>query len=53
VADIGPEIEMQAFGNDFAAAEADHPGLRHSLVRAFGRSSHLGQAHLSACGVMS
>src|ERR1700693_6583578 len=35
MADVGPKIEVEALGNDFAAAKLDNPRLRCSLALAF------------------
>ncbi len=39
MADVRPETEMKALGDDFAAAEPDDPWLRCSLAPAIGHLS--------------
>jgi hypothetical protein len=52
----GPEIQIQTFGNDLAAAKPHYPGIWRSFIRAVEHGSGLSQAlggHLSGRAIMS
>jgi len=41
MADVGPEVEVKTFGDDFATAEPNHSWLRSLLAVAFDHVQNL------------